>query len=57
MRKFLAILLMGGARTLSTSAAFAQDIMGSGPWVATNLTGPYVVDNQATPFAPNPQAK
>ena len=57
MRKFLAILLMGGALTLSTSAAFAQDIMGSGPWVTTNLTGPYVVDNQATPFAPNPQAK
>jgi hypothetical protein len=57
MRKLLAILVLGGAFVLSTSAAFAQDTMGGGPSVTTNVTGPYVVDNQTTPIRPNTQAK
>ena len=57
MRKFLAVLLMGGALMVSVSAAFAQDTMGSGQLVANNLTGPFVVDDQTTPFAPNPQSR
>lgn len=59
MRKLLAALLMGGALIVSTSAAFAQDSMGTDqPGVGQNdQTGPYTVDQQSTPFAPNTQAQ
>jgi len=59
VRKFLAIMLMGGALIVSASAAFAQDNMGiDQPAVGqTNQTSPYTVDQQATPFASNTQAQ
>jgi len=59
VRKFLAIMLMGGALIVSASAAFAQDNMGTDqPAVGqSDQTSPYTVDQQATPFASNTQAQ
>jgi hypothetical protein len=58
MRKLLAVMLMGGALIVSTSAAFAQDSMGTDqPAVGQNQDGSYTIDQQTTPFAPNTQAQ
>ena len=58
MRKILAIMLVGGALTVSTFTAFAQDNMGTAqPAVGqSDQTAPYTVDQQTTPFAPHTQA-
>ena len=56
MRKLLAAMLMGGALIVSTSAAFAQDIMGPDQ-SGVGQNGSYTVDQQTTPFVPNTQAQ
>jgi hypothetical protein len=59
MRKLLAVMLMGGALIVSTSAAFAQDSMGTDqPAVGQNdQSGSYTVDEQSTPYVSNTQAQ
>ena len=56
MRKLLAIVLMGGALIVSSTAAFAQATINNGePAVGHN--GEYTVDRQITPFAPPTQTR
>jgi hypothetical protein len=58
MRKLLAVMLMGGALIVSTSAAFAQDSMGTNqPVVGNDQSGAYTVDEQSTPYVSNQQAQ
>ena len=57
MRKLLAIVLMGGALIVSTSAAFAQDMGSDEPAMGPNQDGGYTVDQQTTPFVSNTQAQ
>ena len=59
MRKLLAVMLMGGALIVSTSAAFAQEPA----WAPTrpvvgqsSQSGSYTVDEQSTPCVSNTQA-
>ena len=54
MRKLLSIVPMGGARVVSSTAAFARITMiCREPAVGRN--GEYTADQQITPFAPHTQ--
>ena len=55
MRKLLGTVLLGIVLIGVTSAAFADEDMNTNQAPASGQTGPSVIDNQTTPFAPNVQ--
>ena len=55
MRKLLGTVLLGVVLIGVTSAAFADEDMNTNQAPASGQTGPSVIDNPTTPFAPNVQ--
>jgi hypothetical protein len=57
MGKLLGTLLLSIVLIGSASAAFADEDMNTNQAPAPGLSGPFVIDNQPTPFAPNVSAQ